>query len=133
MVGTDGAEVDLVPRQPAVLTVTPASVEGIVAELGAYQAYFAPCFHYQAQRQWSEVYLRGLLVADVPRKNIEAVALRLLGAGAAADRQVRALQHFVSEGAWDDRAVLQAHGRLVDQTLGEDEGVLIVDGSDVPK
>jgi SRSO17 transposase len=125
--------VDLVPSQPAVLTVTPASLEGIVEELAAYHAYFAPCFHYQAQRQWSAVYLRGLLVADVPRKNIEAVALRLLGAGEAADRQVRALQHFVSEGAWDDGAVLAAHWRLVDQRIGEDEGVLIVDGSDVPK
>jgi len=133
MVPTEEAVVDVVPRQPAVLTVSPSSLDGLVAELGAYHAYFAPCFHYQAQRQWSEVYLRGLLVADVPRKNIEAVALRLLGAGEAADRQVRALQHFVSEGAWDDGSVLQAHWRLVDQRMGEDDGVLIVDGSDVPK
>ena len=133
MVPTAEAVVDLVPSQPAVLTVTPSSLDGIVDELAAYHAYFAPCFHYQAQRQWSEVYLRGLLVADVPRKNIEAVALRLLGAGEAADRQVRAMQHFVSEGSWDDAAVLCAHWRLTDQTLGEDDGVLIVDGSDVPK
>jgi SRSO17 transposase len=127
------AMVDLVGRQPPVLTLTLAQMEGIVEELAAYHAHFAPCFGYAAHRQWSELYLRGLLVAEVPRKNIEAVALRLLGAGEAADRQVRALQHFVSEGAWDDRRVLRAHWRLVDQTLGEDEGVLIVDGSDVPK
>jgi SRSO17 transposase len=133
MVPTERAIVDVVPTQPAVLTVTPAQLDGIVEELAAYHAAFAPCFHYQAQRQWSEVYLRGLLVADVPRKNIEAVALRLLGAGEAADRQVRALQHFVSEGAWDDAAVLRTHWGLVDQTLGEDDGVLTVDGSDVPK
>ncbi len=49
------AVVDLVSRQPAVLTVSPASLEGIVAELAAYHASFAPCFPYQAQRQWSEV------------------------------------------------------------------------------
>lgn len=133
MVPTDAGVLDLAPSQPAVLTGTAAGLEGIVEELAAYHAHFAPCFHYQAQRQWSAVYLRGLLVADVPRKNIEAVALRLLGAGEAADRQVRALQHFVSEGAWDDAAVLPAHWRLVDQTLGEDEGVLTVDGSDMPK
>src|SRR5712692_11781039 len=125
--------VDLVSQQPGVVMVTPASLEGIVEELAAYHAYFRPCFHYQAQRQWSEVYLRGLLVADVPRKNVEAVALRLLGAGEAADRQVRALQHFVSEGAWDDAAVLRAHWQLVDQTLGEAEGVLMVVCSDVPR
>ena len=133
MVAMGGAVVDLVLGQPAVLTVTPARLEGIVEELAAYHAAFAPCFHYQAQRVWSDVYLRGLLVADVPRKNIEAMALRLLGAGEAADRQVRALQHFVSEGVWDDAAVLAAHWRLVDQSMGEDDGVLIVDGSDVPK
>jgi SRSO17 transposase len=125
--------VDLVPTQPGLVMVQPASLEGIADALAAYHAHFAPCFHYAAQRQWSEVYLRGLLVADVPRKNVEAVALRLLGAGEAAERQVRALQHFVSEGAWDDAAVLLRHWGLVDETLGEDEGVLTVDGSDIPK
>jgi SRSO17 transposase len=133
MAPAETAAMDVVPSQPAVLAVTPGQLEGIAEELAAYHGYFAPCFHYGAQQQWSGVYLRGLLVADVPRKNIEAMALRLLGAGEAADRQVRALQHFVSEGAWDDAAVLRAHWRLVDQTLGDDEGVLIVDGSDVPK
>ncbi len=29
--------------------------------------------------------------------------------------------------------ILTAHQRLVDETLGEDDGVLIIDGSDVPK
>jgi hypothetical protein len=55
MAAMGGASMDLVPRQPAVVAVTPASLEGIVEELGAYHAYFAPCFHYQAQRQWSAV------------------------------------------------------------------------------
>src|SRR5260221_13087929 len=109
MVPRAEAVVDLVPSQPAVLTVPPASLDGIVEELAAYHASFAPCFHYQAQRQWSEVYLRGLLVADVPRKNIEAVALRLLGAGEAADRQGRALPHFVGEGALGEAAVVRTH------------------------
>jgi len=101
--------------------------------LAAYHAAFAPCFPHPTQQRWSEVYLRGLLVADVPRKNVEAMALRLLGAGEAADRQVRALQHFVSEGAWEDAAVLRTHWALVQQCLGEDDGVLVVDGSDLPK
>ena len=79
------------------------------------------------------MYLRGLLVAEVPRKNVEAVALRLLGAGEVADREVRALQHFVSEGRWDDTAVLRRHWGLVEASLGEEGGVLTVDGSDIPK
>ena len=64
---------------------------------------------------------------------MEAMALRLLGAGPGADRRVRALQQFIGEGAWDDDGLLAAHRRLVDETLGEDDGVLIIDGSDIPK
>jgi SRSO17 transposase len=124
---------DLVEAQPPVQTVSPASVEGIVDELGAYHAAFASCFKYSGQARWFELYVRGLLVAEVPRKNIEAIALRLLGAGETAERDVRALQHFVSDGAWDDAAVLRRHWGLVEETLGADEGVLTVDGSDIPK
>jgi SRSO17 transposase len=69
----------------------------------------------------------------VPRKNVEARALRLLGAGAAADRHVRARQQFLGEGGWDDARILAAHQRLVEETLGADDGVLIIDGSAVPK
>ena len=60
--------------------------------LATYHARFAPLFARAEQRAWAEVYLRGLLVADVPRKNTEAVALRLLGAGPGAEARVRALQ-----------------------------------------
>jgi SRSO17 transposase len=108
-------------------------LERIAADLVAYHARFAPLFARQEQRAWAEVYLRGLLVADVPRKNVEALAVRLLGAVDGADRRVRALQHFVGEGAWDDDAILAEHQRFVDETLGEADGVLIIDGSDVPK
>ncbi len=61
------------------------------------------------------------------------MVLRLLGAGPAADRQVRAAQYFISDGKWEDAAVLAAHQRLVAETLGEVDGVLLLDGSDVPK
>ena len=133
MVPTSSAVIeDLVRSQPPVRTVTSASMLGIVEELAAYHAAFASCFRNVGQARWSELYLRGLLIADVPRKNVEVMALRLLGAGEAADREVRALQHFLSEGVWDDTAVLRRHWGLVDETLGEDEGVLTVDGSDLP-
>ncbi|MGI8912661.1 MAG: IS701 family transposase [Chloroflexota bacterium] len=61
------------------------------------------------------------------------MALRLLGASAGAEARVRALQQFVGEGGWDDDAILAEHRRLVDERLGEADGVLIVDGSDIPK
>ena len=66
------------------------------------------------------IWLRGLLTADVPRKNVEAMALRLVGAGPDAARHVRALQQFIGEGAWDDAALLAEHQRLVAASLGFD-------------
>jgi SRSO17 transposase len=69
----------------------------------------------------------------VRRKNVEAMALRLLGAGPDAAWQVRALQQFIGAGGWDDDALLTAHQRLVAETLGEADGVLLLDGSDLPK
>ena len=124
---------DLTPEAPPLVTLMPEDLEGVAEELAAYQAHFAPLFARREQREWAAIYLRGLLLADVPRKNVEAMALRLLGAGAQAARRVRALQQFIGEGAWDDAAILAAHRRLVEETLGEEDGVLIVDGSDVPK
>src|SRR6266480_7341174 len=112
------------------------SVEEAVSlaeELTAYHQHFAPLFYRREQREWAAIYLRGLLTADVPRKNVEAMALRLLGVGPHAERQVRALQQFIGEGKWDDEALLAEHQRLVNETLGEEDGVLIVDGSDFPK
>ncbi len=132
MVAAPAPVLDLVDEVPVARTVTVADLADFVDELAAYQAYYAPYFR-PDQREWAAVYLRGLLTADVPRKNIEAMVLRLLGAGPAAERQVRAAQYFISEGKWDDAAVLAAHHRLVDETLGEADGVLILDGSDVPK
>src|SRR5215218_9766416 len=124
---------DVTDELPAPVALAPRDLAGLAEELAAYHAHFAPLFRRREQRAWAELYLRGLLTADVPRKNIEALALRLLGAGPGADRQVRALQQFVSEGGWDDAALLAAHQRLVDETLGEADGVLIIDGHETPK
>ncbi len=133
MRGAEQAVGDLTDTGPALVALTAADLADVGAELAAYHAQFAPLFARREQREWAAVYLRGLLTADVPRKNVEALALRLLGAGPDAARQVRALQQFIGAGAWDDAALLGVHERLVADTLGEDDGVLILDGSDVPK
>jgi len=125
--------IDLTPELPAVITLTPADVGGVLEELAAYHAQFAPLFKRPEQRVGAEVYLRGLLTADVPRKNVEAMVLRLFGAGPEAERRVRALQQFIGESPWDDEAILAKHQSLVEESLGEDDGVFIVDGSDFPK
>jgi SRSO17 transposase len=66
----------------------------------------------------------------MPRKSIEPMVLALDGAQPNA---VRAMQLFLSEGAWDDQAILKRHWQEVDRELGEADGVLTLDGSDFPK
>jgi SRSO17 transposase len=125
--------VDLTPELPAVITLTPGDVSGVLEELASYHAQFAPLFKRPEQRLGAQLYLRGLLTADVPRKNVEAMVLRLFGVGADSERRVRALQQFIGESPWDDKAILAKHQSLVEESLGEDDGVFIVDGSDFPK
>lgn len=111
------------------LDLTPQDVAGLTEELQTYHALYAPFFQRREQRDWSATYLRGLL-ADLPRKSIEPMVLALVGA----DRDaVRGLQHFISAGPWEDDAILRRHWQEVEQTLGEDDGVLTLDGSDFPK
>ncbi len=124
MVASPAPVLDLLDEVPVARTVTVADLAEFMDELATYHAYYAPYFR-PDQQAWAEFYLRGLLTADVPRKNIEAMVLRLCGAGPAADRQVRAAQYFISEGKWDDEPVLAAHQRLVNETLGEADGVLM--------
>lgn len=58
------------------------------------------------------------------------MVLALIGA----DRDaVRGLQHFISAGLWDDDAILRRHWQEVEHDLGDDDGVLTLDGSDFPK
>jgi len=67
---------------------------------------------------------------DGPNKSIETMLLHKEGNDA---NQIRAMQYFMSEGAWDDDAVLAQHAKEVNKDLGEADGVLIIDGSDFPK
>ena len=111
------------------LDLTPGEVAGLVEELQAYHALYASFFQRREQRDWSATYLRGLL-ADLPRKSVEPMVLALVGA----DRDaVRGMQHFLSAGPWDDEAILRRHWQEVERDLGDDDGVLTLDGSDFPK
>jgi SRSO17 transposase len=112
-----------------VLELTPQDVATIIDELRAYHAIYSPLFQRREQREWSEHYLHGLLL-NIPRKSIEPMVLSLKGAD---HNAVRAMQQFLGEGTWDDAAILTRHWQEVDADLGDDDGVLILDGSDFPK
>ncbi len=112
-----------------VMTLRPQDVDNLVDELQAYHAIYSPLFPRREQRQWSADSLRGLRL-DIPRQSIEPMVLALYGADGNA---IRAMQQFASEGAWSDAVILTRHGAEVEVTLGDEEGVLTLDGSDLLK
>lgn len=126
--GLGGEEVPPSERPPQ-QALSPREVQATAKELLAYHESFKDVFSRTEQRQWSLFYLRGQL-SDIERKTVEPMVHALRGVDPAA---VRAVQAFVSEGAWNDTALLHRHQELVAQSLGEPEGLVIVDGSSFPK
>src|SRR5712691_12617586 len=111
------------------MELKPPDIDRLVDELRAYHAIYSPLFQRREQRECAEKYLHGLLL-EMPRKSIEPMVLALEGANGNA---VRTLQLFISEGTWEDEAILRRHWQEVDHELGEDDGVLTLDGSDFLK
>ena len=100
-------------------------IEQFLDEMRDYIALFAPAFQRPEQLGRSETYVRGLL-GDATRKNIEQMALGL-------GENVRNLQYFVGQSPWKTEPVLEVHQRLVAETLGEVDGVALIDESGVVK
>jgi len=100
-------------------------IEQILDEMRDYIALFAPAFQRSEQLERSETYVRGLL-GDAARKNVEQIALGL-------GENVRNLQYFVGQSPWKTEPVLKIHQRLVAETLGEADGVALIDESGVVK
>ncbi len=122
--------IDIQPIETApTLDLVPEDLEALLDELHAYHAIYSPLVQRREQREWSEKYLHGLLL-QLPRKSIEPMVLALQGANRNA---VRAMQQFLSEGAWDDDVILRRHWQEVETDLGDADGVLTLDGSDFPK
>jgi SRSO17 transposase len=111
------------------MALPPQAMDNLVEERRAYHAIYRPLLQRREQREGAAPYLHGLLL-DLPRKSIEPMGLALEDAQAQA---VRTLQLFISEGAWDDEVLLQRHWQEVDMSLGEDDGVRTLDGSDFLK
>jgi SRSO17 transposase len=111
---------------PPPLDLTPEEVAALADELVHYHAAFADLYYRKEQAHWGYKYLQGLML-PIERKSIEPMALTVDGG------DVQAMQQFIGQGQWQDEALLRQHWFLVDETLGEADGVCIVDGSDFPK
>lgn len=98
-------------------------------ELQAFHREFQPLFQRREQRAWSLLYLCGQL-SDLERKTIEPMVLSLVGAN---PKAIRGLQQFIGQGEWESGPLLLHLQALISSWLGEEDGVVIVDGSGFPK
>ena len=114
---------------PPILTLTPNDIDNLTVELKAYHSAYSPLFNRREQREISLDYLNGLLL-NIPKKSIESMVLAMNGD---APNAIRAMQNFASRGVWSDEKILIRHRKEVDITLGENNGVIIGDGSDFHK
>lgn len=108
-----------------VCNLAPRDIEALPDQLAAYAARFAPAFGRAKHAYWAEQYLRGLL-SSCERKSIEPMALYL-------DLPIRPLQHFIGQSTWATTPLIAQHQALVGQTLGEEDGALLVDECGVVK
>jgi len=100
-------------------------IEQFVEEMDRYVELFEPAFDRQKQWRWSRLYVQGLL-GDTQRKTVERMALEL-------GQNVRDMQHFVGQSPWQKEPAVMIHQGLVAQSLGEADGVVLIDESGVVK
>ena len=121
-----GLEIIEQDEAPPLLEVIPEEIEALADELAKYHAEFADLYYRREQAHWGYKYLQGLM-SPIERKAIQPMALALEGG------DVQAMQQFIGQGRWQDGRLLPKHWQLVDETLGEEDGVYIVDGVGFPK
>jgi len=96
-------------------------IEQFMDELTNYSELFRSGFARSEQLEWGQIYLRGLL-GNSGRKNIERIALEL-------DVKVRSLQHYLGQSPWPTAPLVALHQGIVGATLGEADGVVLIDES----
>ena len=107
-------------------TLNPRDVEGFMDELHGFHTAFHDCFARSEPRDHFFHYMVGQF-SELDRKSIEPIALQVEGGN------VRALQRCISDTVWDEVQMLYTYHRLVDDDMGDPEGVVIFDESGFPK
>ena len=90
-----------------------------------YMKLFKGAFQRVEQIQKSLSYLHGLL-GHATRKNVEQMAL-------GQKEKVRSLQYYVGQSQWETEPVIAIHQGLIGETLGEEDGVALIDESSTIK
>jgi SRSO17 transposase len=117
----DGIETCMAPE----CNLSPKDVRLFMNELKNYRKLFKGAFQRMEQSKKSLTYMNGLL-GNTARKNVEQMAL-------GQKEKVRSLQYFVGQSQWLTEPVTVIHQGLIGETLGEEDGVALIDESSAVK
>lgn len=110
------------------MELTTEQVTNLVNELAHYHTIYQPYFGNESQGEHSYHYLCGLLDPEIASKSAENIAIATVGTVG-----VRQMQYFVGTSRWSEHGLIAEHRRQSGLILGRRDGILIVDGSDIPK
>src|SRR5579859_276383 len=114
-------------------TYTPELDPAALDRLRDYAALFAGDFPQAKPARWAGVYLQGLLL-DGERKSIEPLSRRVtLPDGLTSRDPEQALQQFVNQSPWDERAVLRRYRAHLAPAFSSPDGTFLVDDVSFPK
>jgi SRSO17 transposase len=100
--------------------VVDQDVSKFIEELKGFHGEFKDCFARSESRGNFFKYMVGQF-SDIERKSIEPIAINV------GDAQVRPMQRFVSDVIWDEEKIKQKYRSMVNEDLGDPNGVLIFD------
>jgi len=105
--------------------LVPEIFDEVMPRLEDFMAPFVANLHRTEQAGHAQTFIQGLL-SDLEHKNVESIAYRF-------DQDRMPLQWFIGVSPWDQDPLRDELVRQVGQTLGDEEGVLVLDPSAFPK
>src|SRR5215210_5578388 len=114
-------------------TYTPDLNPDVLDRLAAYAEGFRDDFNRPRQAAWCGVYLRGL-IQDGDRKSAEPMAARVpLPEGLDVSDPDQALQQFLGQSTWDERAILTRYRATMAAKFADPAGIFVIDDTTFPK
>jgi len=107
-------------------TVEKDNVEDFIKELRGFHEQFSDCFSRSEPRENFYRYMVGQL-SELERKSIEPIALNVEAGN------VRSMQRFISDVVWDEQGILNKYRSMINEDMGDPNGVLIFDETGFPK